>query len=223
MNFRLFQWPTLYIKWNFRVYLNPPDIFSSIFFLECTELSANGVFSLVSVQSFSTHVLILVRWVLNNATYVLQWQWTSCVRVTCNAWKNAQWPVARSVATLRGRTLLVWGNQGLQNPTWLYLENISAYFEKQNVNAKWVYMKWKLRWSAVKVVIFLNHTAYWSFQNVFALDFTCFQDHNREWNWLRTTINDAQDQRWRLTCLLHAKISCNLRATTVWEMFETTY
>ena len=36
---------------------------------------------------------ILVRWVLNNATYVLQWQRTSCVRVTCNAWKNALWPV----------------------------------------------------------------------------------------------------------------------------------
>ena len=48
-------------------------------------------------------MLISVRWVLNNATYVLQWQWTSCVRVTCNAWKNAPWPVARSVATLRGQ------------------------------------------------------------------------------------------------------------------------
>ena len=26
------------------IYLNPPDIFSSIFFPECTELSANRVF-----------------------------------------------------------------------------------------------------------------------------------------------------------------------------------
>ena len=62
-------------------------------------------FSLVFVQSFSIHVLISVRWVLNNATYVLQWQWTSCVRVTCKAWRNAHWPIASSVAILRGWTL----------------------------------------------------------------------------------------------------------------------
>ena len=65
-------------------------------------------FSLVFVQSFrsSIHVLISVRWVLNNATYVLQWQWTSCVCVTCKAWRNAHWPIARSVAILRGLTLV---------------------------------------------------------------------------------------------------------------------
>ena len=40
---------------------------------------------------------------------------------------------------------------------------------------------------------------YWSFQNVFALVLTHFQHPKREWNWLRTTLNDARDQRWRLT------------------------
>ena len=84
--------------WTHLTYFLP---FSSLNALSWVQIE----FSLVSVQSFRIHVFILVRWVLNNATYVLEWQWTPCVRVTWNAWKNAHWPVAWSVATLRGRTL----------------------------------------------------------------------------------------------------------------------
>ena len=76
--FQVFKWPTLFnSKWNVHVCLYPPDTFSSLNALCWVQLQYCISFCII-VQYPCAY--IGVRQVLNNVTYVLQWQDVMCTR-----------------------------------------------------------------------------------------------------------------------------------------------